>query len=202
MSAPPNSTVIAVEPADDNVDPFADLSKLRLSQSFIESAGAKKLLTTVPVRKPNPQDWVRVHPGADYRMDLAFIELKDERELYLVSPSIAAVVSNETFPATLFTAINRQRVVFLWPVRLSSSGERTMEWHRSRREAAELAMTRWIRVAANMSLGAYEISEATGSIAELQWPEHTFQDLLRVAFPRDRFVGSLDHPVLKRLRGE
>jgi hypothetical protein len=53
-----------------------------------------------------------------------------------------------------------------------------------------------------MSLGAYEISEATGSIAEPQWPEHTFQDLLRVAFPRDRFVGSLDHPVLKRLRGE
>jgi hypothetical protein len=53
-----------------------------------------------------------------------------------------------------------------------------------------------------MSLRAYDTYEATGSIAEPEWPEHTFQELLRVAFPRDMFVGSLDHPVLKRLRGE
>jgi hypothetical protein len=39
-------------------DPF-DLSKLRLDQSFTETAGVKKLLTTVPVRKPSPQDYVR-----------------------------------------------------------------------------------------------------------------------------------------------
>jgi|SRR5215469_10978179 len=188
--------------SDDNVDPFADLSTLRLSQSFIESAGAKKVLTTVPVRKPNSQDWVRVHPAADYRMEFAFIELKDDRELYLIHPNVAADVSNETFSATLFTAINRQRVVFLWPVRLPAADGRELDWHRSARQAAELAMTRWIRVASNMSLRAYEIVEATGNIAEPEWPEHTFQDLLRVAFPRDRFVGSLDHPVLKRLRGE
>ena len=37
-------------------DPF-DLNNLRLDQSFVESAGVKKLLTTVPVRKPNPQDF-------------------------------------------------------------------------------------------------------------------------------------------------
>jgi hypothetical protein len=41
-------------------DPF-DLSKLRLDQSFVETAGVKKLLTTVPVRRPNPQDFIRVH---------------------------------------------------------------------------------------------------------------------------------------------
>lgn len=82
----------AVESAANAADPFADLSKLRLSQSFIELAGAKKLLTTVPVRKPNPQDFVRVHPGEDYRMEFAFIELKDDRELYLLSPEIAAAV--------------------------------------------------------------------------------------------------------------
>src|SRR5215469_12898950 len=56
----------AIASTDNDADPFANLSELRLSQSFIESAGAKKALTTVPVRKPNPQDWVRVHPGVDY----------------------------------------------------------------------------------------------------------------------------------------
>src|SRR6478609_4411349 len=42
-------------------DPF-DPENLRLDQSFVETSGVKKLLTTVPVRKPNNQDFVRVHP--------------------------------------------------------------------------------------------------------------------------------------------
>jgi len=192
----------AIASTDNDADPFANLSELRLSQSFIESAGAKKALTTVPVRKPNPQDWVRVHPGVDYRMEFAFIELKDDRELYLIHSNVAADASNETFSATLYTAINRQRVVFLWPVRLPAADGRELDWHRSARLGAELAMTRWIRLASNMSLRAYDTYEATGSIADPEWPEHSFQELLRVAFPRDRFVGSPDHPVLKRLRGE
>lgn len=37
-------------------DPFADLGKLRLSQDFAATVGVKKLLTTVPVRKPTGQD--------------------------------------------------------------------------------------------------------------------------------------------------
>jgi len=123
----------AIASTDNDADPFANLSELRLSQSFIESAGAKKALTTVPVRKPNPQDWVRVHPGVDYRMEFAFIELKDDRELYLIHSNVAADASNETFSATLYTAINRQRVVFLWPVRLPAADGRELDWHRSAR---------------------------------------------------------------------
>ena len=48
-------------------DPF-DPASLRLDQNFAETAGVKKLLTTVPVRKPNRQDFVRVHPDADFRL--------------------------------------------------------------------------------------------------------------------------------------
>jgi hypothetical protein len=60
-------------------DPF-DLAKLRVSQDFLETTNVKKLLTTVPIRKPGSQDFVRVHPGPAYRETLAFIELKDDRE--------------------------------------------------------------------------------------------------------------------------
>jgi hypothetical protein len=65
-------------------DPF-DLDNLRLSQNFIDSAGVKKLLTTVPVHKPNHQDFVRVHPSPDYRMNAPMIELKNDREEYIVA---------------------------------------------------------------------------------------------------------------------
>src|SRR5262245_18203993 len=64
-------------------DPF-DLTSLRLDQSFVETAGIKKLLTTVPVGKPNPQDFIRVHPSEAYRDVFAVIELKEEREFHLL----------------------------------------------------------------------------------------------------------------------
>jgi len=183
------------------VDQFPDISALRLSQEFLETAGAKKILTTVPVRKPNKQDFVRVHPSAEFREPFAVIELRDDRERYLITPDIAAVFPSEFQTEMLYTAINRQRVVFLWPVRLPASDGRVNEWHRSAQEAAERAMESWIRVVANMSLGAYEIIKAPGNFPDPEWPKYNFHELLKIGF-RDRIISSLDHPVLKRLRGE
>jgi hypothetical protein len=181
-------------------NPFGDLSKLRLDQSFMDT-GVKKLLTTVPVRKPNRQDFVRVHPGPDYRLNpAAIIELKEDREVYLVTPEIAVDVPGEFVVATLYATINRQGVLHLWPVKLPGPDGKHNEWHRSAAEAAERAMDRWIRVTANMSLGAYEMIEATGDIPDPVWPEISLQEILQVAF-RDRIVESLDHPLIRRLRG-
>ena len=75
-----------------------------------------------------------------------------------------------------------------------------MEWWRSAREAAELAMQRWLRVKANMNLGAYEMAAAGSTMSEPEWPDVSFQEIIRLAF-RDRLITSLDHPVIKRLRG-
>ena len=180
-------------------DPF-DLDSLRLSQAFVETAGVKKLLTTVPVRKPNPQDFVRVHAGGDYRMDVLMVDLKDEREHFLVRPELAGELAGETVMKSLFAAISRQGVVFLWPVHIPLADGKQLEWWRSQREAAELAMSRWIRVKANMSLGAYEMFEAQGVMSEPTWPDASFQDLIRIAF-RDRMIDRVDHPVIRRLRG-
>jgi len=180
-------------------DPF-DLGNLRLSQSFTETAGVKKLLTIVPVRKPNPQDWVRVHPGSEYRENFPLIELKDEREEYVVAASLVPELVGEFVSKTLYTTVNRQGVVSLWPVRLPDPDGREMEWHRSAREAAELATTRWVRCKANRSLGAYDILQVEACIAEPTWPDLTFQEVIRIAF-RDRLITSMDHPVIKRLRG-
>jgi hypothetical protein len=52
-----------------------------------------------------------------------------------------------------------------------------------------------------MSLGAYEVYEAAGQWAAPEWPDMPFQQLLKIAF-KDRFINGLDHPILKRLRGE
>jgi hypothetical protein len=184
-----------------NANPFGDLSRLRMDQSYADSAGVRKVLMTVPVRRPGRQDFVRVHPEPGYRLSpAAIIELKEDRETYLVIPEIAAELPGEFSVATLFTTINRQGVLHLWPVKLPGPDGKHNEWHRSAAEAAERATSRWVRVTANMSLGAYEIFEAIGGIPDPEWPEISFSEILKVAF-RDRVVDRLDHPLIDRLRG-
>jgi hypothetical protein len=157
-------------------------------------------LTTLPERRPGPQDFVRVHPAPEYRENFPMIELKDDREDYLVRPEILPDLAGEVVYKTLFTAINRQGVLFLWPVRLPTPDDRKTDWWKSMREAAEMAMNKWLRIKANMSLGAYEITVAASDMADPVWPDLSFQEIVRIAF-RDRMVTSLDHAVVKRLRG-
>jgi hypothetical protein len=185
------------EPAD----LFSDISKLRLNQSFLETGGAKKILSTVPVRKPHKQEFFRVCADETYRQPFAVIDLEADRERYLVTPPIAEALPMEIVSEMLFTAINRQRVVFLWPVPLPRCDGRVIEWHRSAMEHAERAMTEWVKVVANMGLGAYECTPAPIKLPDPEWPDYPFTELLRIAF-RDRVIASFDHPVLKRLRGE
>ena len=185
------------------LDPF-DPSRLRLTQDFASAIGVKKALRTVPVKKPSKEWWVRTHPDPAYRIQTAVIELKEDRETYLVAqdlwPDLAT--SEATFgPRAFFTAVNRQNVVFLWPVRLPGSDGKIDEWSRSAMEGAILASTTWVRVQANMSLGAYDVLETTASLPDPKWPVESFPELLRIAF-KGRYIETLDHAVLQRLRGE
>ncbi len=71
-------------------NPFDNLCALRLDQSYADTVGVKKLLTTVPVRKPNRQDFVRVHPDPGYRLTpAAIIEVSSPRFGRSISSSAA-----------------------------------------------------------------------------------------------------------------
>ena len=184
-----------------HVDEPFDLERLRLSQDFAAQVGVKKALTTVPVRKPTRQEFLRVHPDAAWRFETAVLELKDDRETYLVDAALWAELAGEITRKVLFTALNRQGVVFLWPVRLPGEDGRLDAWNRSALEAAQLAMQGWVRVAANLALGAYDVFQAAGAIPDPIWPEVSFPELMQIAF-RDRFIRDPNHLVLRKLRGE
>ena len=178
-----------------------DLESLRVSQDFVKDTGVKKLLTTVPVRKPNKQDFVRVHPDSSYVLDTMLLNLKEERETYLVAPSFREEIPQELTHTRLALATNRQKVLFLWQLRLPGSSGKTDAWSMSALEAYEEAKKNWVRVSANMSLGAYDIYEALGNLSDPEWPDESMDEIVRIAF-RNSFIESYDHPVLRRLRGE
>jgi hypothetical protein len=182
------------------VDGLFDLEQLRLPQNFADAIGVKKVLLTVPVRKPDRQWWVRVHPDEAYRMSALILDLKDERTTYIVNPALSSLVVDEVASMELFTAINRQGVVFLWPVRLPAPDGRRDEWNRSALVAADLAMRRWARVVSKFSMGAYEVFTTESALDEPEWPDVTFRELVSTAF-KGRYIDTPDHEVLQRLRG-
>ncbi|AMV40450.1 hypothetical protein [Planctomyces sp. SH-PL62] len=185
-----------------SADPF-NLASLRLSQDYASAVSVKRLITTIPVRKPSREWFVRTHPDSSYRLSTSVLDLKEDREVYLVAQGLWPELASEaTFsPRLLVTAVNRQGVLFLWPIRLPGPDGKIDDWSRSALDAAEEAKSRWVRITANMSAGAYDIAVATGPATEPSWPDPTFQEIIKIAF-RDKMVSDWSHPVLQRLRGE
>jgi hypothetical protein len=187
-------------------DPF-DVAALRLEPSLTAAANVKKALLTLKVGKPDPSWWVRVHPDPSYRIPTAVLEEKGESkmgvEVYLIPRNLQGDLATEPCfrPCILALAVTRQGDPFLWRVNLPRDGDRSNAWSDTAKEAMERATRHWIRFAANMRAGAYDVWEAAANLPEPTWPDQTFPQLLKIAF-KDRYITDLNHPVLRRLRGE
>lgn len=177
-----------------------DIEKYRLSQEF-ENIGIEKPILVVPVRRPNRQEWFQVHAEEAWRMPVALIELKEDRETYLVDPRVYSDLVAECVPKYIFACQSRQRVTFIWAVKMPGSDGRLDQWSGSALQIATEYCGRWIRVVANMSLGAYEVQFTRAAFDPPVWPTEGFQSLLSKAF-RGKIIHSVDHPVIKKLRGE
>lgn len=184
-------------PASDPFDPIA----LRIDPALGPDLGVAKKLFHVGVRKPSRQEFFRTRHEPEFRMLGAIIELKDDREVYLVTPDAAAALPGEVRVVEIRVCVTRGGTVFLWPVAQPTADGREIAWHITARKAAELAESRWTRMAANIGAGCYDVFEAPAGLSEPVWPKAGLSDLLRVAFGNGKLIDSVDHSVLRRLRG-
>jgi hypothetical protein len=181
-------------------NPFTNLDRYRNKQNFNDLAGTKKVLTLVPVKRPNRQDFIRVRPGEDWRLDAPILEILAVRAVYLLDPEIAGQIGYELKFVILFTTITRQGNLGLWPIRLPDELGRHNPWHKSALDAAQIAEVKWIRLIPNMRLGGYEVFCPERPMPDPEWPEYSFNEIVETAF-KDFYIDSLDHPILKKLRG-
>lgn len=180
-----------------------DLGRFRISQDFVATAGVKRLLTTVPVKKPHRQQWIYVRPGAEWCWTVGMIELKEDREHYLVDSALAPDLQEDWQPYLLAVYAAKGGTVALWPVRLPGRDGKDNDYWISARDAIQSHSGTWIQVRANLELGAYEISEAMADWSEPDWPAASLAELVEIAFAKKkRIIDSLDHVVLRKLRGE
>ncbi len=193
----------SVSSSADSHDPFGNLDSLRLSQDLASQASVRPVFTTIPVRKPNRQEFIRVRPGIEWRFETETFTDSESREVYMVVPQLWLEMPGEGKPTWLLTCVSRNSPVpFLWPVPLPGPDGRPNRWHESAFEASRRAEQNWLRVVADISAGCYVPHVAAGNLADPGWPEDlTMADLLRLAF-KDRLISNVDHPALRRLRGE
>ena len=128
------------------------------------------------------------------------LEQKETREIYCVRPDVADQIAELVRAVQLLVGVDRQGNAFLVPVTLPGLDGRRNKWHESLAQACELAKAKWIRIAANMSAGAYDVFEAQAELMPPEWPEYGLDQMIEVAF-RGKIVESLEHPVVRSLLG-
>mgnify|MGYP006865131826 CR=1 FL=1 len=183
------------------LDPF-DPANFRVAGTMDDALSVKKLLTRVAVRKPTKQEFCRATTDPDFRLTGAVLEMKEDREFYLVMPDMIPAIPEDVRLVELVLCMNRLGVPFLWPVPLPAADGRTNAWHESARDALGVAEASWMRMVASMAEGSYNIYRATGDIPDPTWPDKSMRELLALAFRDGKVIDGEDHPVLRQLSGD
>lgn len=177
-----------------------DIASLRIPSNFGASLGVKKILNLVPVGKPTATQFFRTHPSEDMQFNAMLLAPKGTQETYLMSQHVAGQLSELIKPVTLVLVIDRQSNLRLVPVPFPGPDGQRNPWHQSLLDALTLAKTSWLRINANMSGGGYDVFQAMGQLPEPEWPNHTMDEIIKIAF-RGRVINDLEHPVVQGLFG-
>jgi hypothetical protein len=189
-------------------DMFERLKGLRLNQAFAVGA-VKTHFSSFPVRRPSKNSFFRVHPSEDYLQEIYLYTDKEEsgmpKETYTIDPDLYEQLDEEwqaVFQgAQLCLGIERHATrPFVWPLKFPADGQRDNEYWRGERECADKAKTSWIKMV--NTGGTYSWADPRNAkIPEPKWLDEPFTNIIRVAF-KGLIIDSLDHHILKALRGE
>jgi hypothetical protein len=180
---------------------FDDLEAARYVPSDSGPA-RRKLLTFLPVKKPEPHWFCRVHPRL--RFQALLYEDRDEREVFYVVPALEETLERFGQPSLLLLATTTQATPFIWPIKLPGpfrgGNDLSRRWNNSARKSAEVAETQWVAIRSNTQAGGYDVIVAEKAHAEPEWPDLTVQEMLKLGFG-DRVITDVNHPALRKLRG-
>ena len=178
-----------------------DLAALALPQDFTAMAPVKQAVVAVPIQKPGKQVWFSPHPDHAARVRVAVMEDEQDRKAqYIVAGTLWECLEGEWVTKVLVPCQTRQGAFLLWPIRLPDRNGKLDPWNTSALAIADQFGGRWMRLRSNMELGHYEACEPVSPLSAPDWPED-MGEVIRTAM-KGRVIDTMDHPLLKRLRGE
>ena len=209
-----DSKTVSKPDLEETASPYSGVKHLLVPKSVGKALPTQRIRSHIKVERPASSCWFRVFPewGAwddDFRVFI--LESHGDIPSQLVEPHVVTEdIGLKIKRPTL--CVDRVGELSLW---LIAGGSYTgvaarssrSSWELTAIQAAELGRTRWVRVTSNQSAGIYEIHQIQEGV-EVPEPDWASmgnlgpEEILRLAFPDDRRIGSFDHPILKNLRGE
>ncbi len=173
------------------------LETFRVPQGFeLQSTETAQLV--IPVGKPIKEQFFRAHPEWNFCARI----LEHARRTYIVSSVLGEDLEGDAKLRHLVPCITRDGNLFLWSLGIIKASGQTDSWTLSAHRALQSSRTSWCRLVSDANAGAYRMIKPQVAWPDPVWPPLlTFDQMLEIAF-EDSIVESVDHPVLRWLRGE
>ncbi len=169
----------------------------------------------IPVGKPGGTEWFRVHQDPSYcRVPVVILEDRKESGMvdnyYYVPPPLVRPLSMDMKVARslvdyrLLAMVNNLGNLKVWLIKAPDKDGKQSSWARSELNVANDAKTCWVRRISNGQTGyntGWPSINSKLREQEPDWHNMTMDEILGIAF-RDFTIVTLDHIVLKKLRGE
>ena len=177
-------------------------ARLRIDPNT-ETTTVQRILTKIPVYdKPDPQLYVRVRPGAEWRMEgLGIIKFNRDRRLYAIDPVFSEALKAYYRRHYAFVGTTITRAPFLWVIPMPGEDGSWNTWHQSKHDCAMAAMDRWLQVLNGGSqFDPYILTETKPDPDWAEWlhPCANFDQVLDLAF-KSTYVNKWDHPLIEAL---
>ncbi len=170
----------------------------------------KRVVTSIPIKKPKPGvEFFRIRPESEWKFPTYILDLggsSDGEGKYLLNPALYPEVmeTKKLKLVVIHTGITYgSGEIFLSEIAQPDAEGKDNEYNRTRRIAYTIAETKWVKLQTNDIIKAYDTVFAMSKLPDPEWPEEPGNMIkaIEIAF-KDRFIDDINHPVLKRLRGE
>lgn len=194
-------------PKPSDINPFR-LEHLVIRPAYKDAPDLVTSMATIPVLdKAGDQTFFMVHPNPEYAQVLLVIKFDADREWYVVSPAVASALSDEKSirMAKIYPCRSMTGKEFLVVAPMPRDTDSSL-WLSSKHECMEAARSRFIRMRSNQEAGQWVQQYAKNAMPEVppDWGIESYESILLRGFktPRqDRYVDTMDHPVVKSLEG-
>ena len=187
------------EPTNEaGANPFDDLDALRNAQDydeFLSNEGSSAL----NVRTLKESMHLRVNPDPKYTL-LGQYVVATKQGTYFVTPQFKDALGPMPRKCNLHIAVDGHGEYFLLQIKQSNPGKDDNKWYETARMVAAAAGLEWVKVTKPTGIeGGWGFIPIRHKMFVPKWPERTFSDLLKSAFP-DRIVNSLSHDLVQKYK--
>ena len=184
-----------------------DAASLAIDQQHMEDFASSDMEPgTAECRRPPKGAFFTVLPetagGRWQNRAYYFVLEMENRDPYLVAKSVADAKKDEEDtirPILLVRFVLMNGTEGLWPIKLNPPDGKTNKWNTSAMNVLRIAESgKWVRL---ISKGEYRYNVSGKTMEQVppKFSDRTFQQLVNEAFPVDRVIRTLDHPIWDEL---